>query len=384
MQQFNFPTTLLYGEGSLEEGLERIKELKYKKILLVTDKTLTKIGLAKRVEDHIKELEMHVHTFDDVSPNPVEDDCIQGAKVFKENNCDAIIALGGGSPMDAAKGIMVLSTHEGPLSKYDDAMGGDRFITKKLPDLFAIPTTAGTGSEVGRSGVIIVNDTKNKTIIFHPTMLPKIAILEPTLTTKLPAAITAATGLDAFTHALEAYLAPTFHPMADGIALEAIKLVLENLMTAFKDPENIKARERMLLAASMGATAFQKGLGMIHSIAHPLSSECGLHHGLANALVLPKCIELIENSSLSQAQKERLETIQNIFHKYELKHSTLAKSCESYIESFNIQFGLKNHGVKESQIDLLAQKAFLDVCHRTNMINVTEENFKDVISKAMS
>ena len=123
---------------------------------------------------------------------------------------------------------------------------------------------------------------------------------------------------------------------------------------------------------------------MIHSIAHPLSSECGLHHGLANALVLPKCIELIENSSLSQAQKERLETIQNIFHKYELKHSTLAKSCESYIESFNIQFGLKNHGVKESQIDLLAQKAFLDVCHRTNMINVTEENFKDVISKAMS
>ena len=165
--------------------------------------------------------------------------------------------------MDAAKGIMVLATHDGPLIKYDDAKGGDQYITNKLPPLVAIPTTAGTGSEVGRSGVIIIKETNAKTIIFHPTMLPLMAVLEPELTIGLPPSITAATGLDAFTHALEAYLAPGFHPMADGIALEAIKLVLENLEIVFSDGNNIEARAKMLLAASMGATAFQKGLGII-------------------------------------------------------------------------------------------------------------------------
>ena len=176
MKQFNFPTVLLYGEGALKESASRIKKLGFKKPLLVTDKTLVELGIVNQVEEVLKSVGIHVTVFDGTHPNPVEDDCIAGANVYKDNYCDSLIAVGGGSPMDAAKGIMVLATHEGPLSKYDDAKGGDAYIVNKLPPLVAIPTTAGTGSEVGRSGVIIVNDTQDKTIIFHPTMMPVLAV----------------------------------------------------------------------------------------------------------------------------------------------------------------------------------------------------------------
>lgn len=235
MQQFNFPTVLLYGEGALIESSKRMKGLGFNKPLLVTDPTLVKIGLIDSVLAQLKKENIDAVVFDGTHPNPIEDDCINGAKVYQENKCDSVIAVGGGSPMDAAKGIMVLATHEGPLSKYDDAKGGDQFITNKLPPLIAMATTAGTGSEVGRAGVIILKDTGDKTIIFHPTMMPVLSVLEPTLTTGLPSHITAATGIDAFTHSLEAYFAPSFHPMADGIAIEGMKLVLENLETACKE-----------------------------------------------------------------------------------------------------------------------------------------------------
>ena len=383
MKQFNFPTVLLYGQGSLVESCTRLKNLGFNRPLLVTDKTLVKIGLTKIVTDELKKNHINCILFDDTHPNPLEEDCIKGAKVYKENKCDSVIALGGGSPMDAAKGIMVLATHDGPLIKYDDAKGGDQYITNKLPPLVAIPTTAGTGSEVGRSGVIIIKETNAKTIIFHPTMLPLMAVLEPELTIGLPPSITAATGLDAFTHALEAYLAPGFHPMADGIALEAIKLVLENLEIVFSDGNNIEARAKMLLAASMGATAFQKGLGMIHSIAHPLSSECGLHHGLANALVLPECVRFIENNDLNQEQRKRISTLNSLFDEFGIKNKTLTDSCLEYFSKFDLNFGLKNHNVTDQDIETLAIKALADGCHQSNIIPVTLENFKTVIKAAM-
>lgn len=383
MKQFNFPTVLLYGQGSLIEACKRLKKLGIKKPLLVTDKNLVSLGLVKKLSDELTKNDIPYVLFDETHPNPLEKDCILGAKIYKDNQCDSLIALGGGSPMDAAKGIMVLATHDGPLAKYDDAKGGDSLIINKLPPLVAIATTAGTGSEVGRSGVIIIEKTNAKTIIFHPTMLPILAVLEPELTIGLPPHITAATGLDAFTHALEAYLAPGFHPMADGIAIEAIKLVLENLETAYSIGNTISAREKMLLAASMGATAFQKGLGMIHSIAHPLSSECGLHHGLANALVLPMCIDFIECSQLDNEQRKRINTIINIFSDYGYQEKTLAKNCEKYFLKFDLNFGLKNHGVNPDQIEILAEKAFADGCHQTNMIPVSLDNFKQVIQKAL-
>ncbi len=383
MQQFNYPTVLLYGEGSLTEACKRMKELDFHKPLLVTDQNLVKLGLIEQVQKELDKENITAIVFEETNPNPIEEDCIKGAEVYKKHNCDSIIAIGGGSPMDAAKGIMVLATHPGPLSKYDDAKGGDKFITNKLPPLIAIPTTAGTGSEVGRSGVIILKETGNKTIIFHPTMMPILSVLEPQLTLGLPPHITAATGIDAFTHNLEAYFAPGFHPMADGIAIEGMKLVLENLEITYKDGKNLEARAKMLMASSMGATAFQKGLGMIHSIAHPLSSECGLHHGLANALVLPYCVRFLEKSQLTPKQQERIANVLELFKAKGIAKDNLADTCKAYFESLGVKFGLENHGVRTDQIEILAEKSILDGCHQTNMIPVKIEDFKSIISEAM-
>jgi 4-hydroxybutyrate dehydrogenase len=383
MQQFNFPTVMLYGEGALKESASRMKDLGFKKPLLVTDKTLVELKIVDQVLEELQIVGIEAVVYDGTHPNPVEDDCIEGANLYKDNKCDSLIAVGGGSPMDAAKGIMVLATHDGPLAKYDDAKGGDKYITNTLPPLVAIPTTAGTGSEVGRSGVIIIKATNDKTIIFHPTMMPVLAVLEPTLTTGLPKHITAATGIDAFTHALEAYFAPGFHPMADGIALEGMKLVLDNLATACKDGKNIEARSKMLLAASMGATAFQKGLGMIHSIAHPLSSECGLHHGLANALALPASVAFLESSDLNDEQRSRIHTVLTLFKNRGMDKKTLAETCSSWFMELGVTMGLSNHGVKPEQVDKLSSKAFDDVCHGTNMIPVTTDDFKAVIQNSL-
>ncbi len=379
MKQYNYPTTILYGEGALLESAKRIKALNLKHPLLVTDKTLVKVGIAEQVIKVFANEGITCAVYDGVHPNPIEDDVDAGAKIYRAEKCDSVIALGGGSPMDAAKVIMLAVTHEGPLSKYDDAIGGDKYITNPLPPLFAIPTTAGTGSEVGRAGVIVMRATNDKTIFFHPTMLPKIAILEPALTVGLPAAVTAATGIDAFTHCLEAYFSPGFHPMADGIAFEGMRLVLKNLPVAVKDGKNLEARGEMLVAASMGAAAFQKGLGMIHSLAHPLSSECGLHHGLANALMLPKSVEFLENSKLNQDQKERLARVQSLFAEKGLAKANLSTSCFEFFKSLGVQFGLRNHGVREDQINKLADKAIKDGCHQTNMIPVTRDQLKAVL-----
>ena len=382
MKQFNYPTTIFYGDGSLPAMAKAITKMNIKRLLLVSDPTLLKLGLVKQIAEICKSEGLETFPFCDVHPNPIEDDVLAGIKVYKKENCQAVIALGGGSPMDAAKAIMILVDHPEPLAQYDDTKNGDRLITKPLPPLFAIATTAGTGSEVGRSSVIILKATNDKTILFHPTMMPKIAVLEPQLTVNLPKSITVATGLDAFTHNLEAYLAPGFHPMADGIALQGMELILDNLPTVYKNGNDLDARGKMLMAATMGAAAFQKGLGMIHSMAHPLSSECGLHHGLANALALPACIEFIEKSDLSRDQRARVERVQSLFKARGIAKENLSQSCRVLFTSLGLDFGLSHHGVKKDQITTLSQKAFLDPCHGNNIIPVTEKDFKAVFEKA--
>ena len=382
MQKFNYPTTIYYGPGSLKELTKTVAQLGFKKILLVSDATLEKLGLVKHAADLFESAGVKVATFCKVHPNPIEDDVIEGVKVYKQQNCEAFVAMGGGSPMDAAKAMMILVDHPEPLAQYDDTKGGDALIKKDLPPLFAIATTAGTGSEVGRSSVIIIKATNDKTILFHPTMMPKIAVLDPELTKDLPTPITVATGLDAFTHNLEAYLAPGFHPMADGIALQGIELILENLPKVAKNGHDLEARGRMLMAASMGATAFQKGLGMIHSMAHPLSSECGLHHGLANALCLPACIEFLEKSNLKPEQRKRLDEVQNLFAKRGLAKASLSESCRDFFAGLGVKFGLSQHGVKKEHLKKLSHKAILDPCHSNNMIPVTEKDFELTFDKA--
>ena len=381
MQQFNYPTTIYFGDGAVKACAQSIKEDGIKKILLVTDATLIDIGVAKQVESTLTSAGLEVFLYADVHPNPTEADVEQGAKHYIQHQCDALIGLGGGSPIDTAKVIAIAATHKGPLAQYDDAKGGDKLINGSLlPPIYAIPTTAGTGSEVGRSGVIITRESNSKTVIFHPQLMPRIAVLEPKLTEGLPPAITAATGIDAFVHCLEAYLAPGFHPMADGIAYEGMALILEHLPRAVANGHDLEARGAMQMAASMGATAFQKGLGMIHSLAHPLSSECGLHHGLANALLLPFGIAFIEQSELNADQRRRINKIRQLFSAS--TENTLADLCRTFITQLNLELGLKQQGVNQRQLMLLSQKAYLDPCHHTNMFPVTEADLLQVYTQA--
>lgn len=382
MQQFNYPTIIYFGNDSIIALGEKLKDENLKKILLVTDKTLNDLGIVKEVLALLSVSEKEFIIFDETHPNPLEEDVGKGAKVYKENQCDGIIALGGGSPMDAAKVIKILVAHDGPLAQYDDAIGGDKLIVNAMPPLFAIPTTAGTGSEVGRCGVIIMKESGKKTIFFAPELLPNIAVLDPIVTVKLPAHITAATGIDALTHCLEAYLAPGFNPMADGIALEGIALVLSELPKACQDGSNLEAREKMLMAATMGATAFQKGLGMVHSLAHPLSSQFNLHHGLANALLLPYALSFLEKK-LSPEELSRLENIQTLFKNNGIEGENLSDCCTIFFESLNINFGLKQHGIDESAVKKLTDEAFADPCHSTNIIPVTAEDLAKVYKTAL-
>ncbi len=382
MQQYNFPTIIYSGCNSLERLAKTLKKKAHAKILVVTDNVLKDIGLLAKLTDLLDDMDISYSVFSDTHPNPTEEDVEAGTRIFKENKCDSIVAFGGGSPIDAAKTIKIMATNTGPLAQYDDAKNGGKLITEPMPPLYAVPTTAGTGSEVGRASVIIMRDTEKKTIFFHPKLMPDVAVLEPLLLTGLPRDITAATGLDAFTHSIEAYFSPGLHPMADGIALEGMKQVVGWLETACKEGENLEARERMLIAASMGATAFQKGLGMVHSMAHPLSSRHKTHHGLANALLLPSCLRFLENSELNDDQKKRMATVNSIFKEQHADRETLSENCESYIKNLGIKFGLRHYNVKEGDLTILSQDAYEDSCHQTNMIPVSQDDLLKVFKAA--
>ncbi len=372
MQQFNYPTTIYYGEGALAALAARLAETQIRRPLLVTDANVVKVGLAAEVQKALGNIGASFNVFDSTHPNPIEEDVEQGVAAYQNQGCDALVALGGGSPMDVAKVIRFMVCHPGPLAQYDDAQGGDKLIRNPLPPLFAIPTTAGTGSEVGRSGVIILRATGKKTIFFHPRLMPDIAVLEPALTAGLPPPITAATGIDAFTHCFEAFLVPAFHPLADGIALEGLRLILKFLPAAYANGQNLEARGAMQMAAAMGATAFQKGLGMVHSLAHPLSARYDTHHGLANALLLPSALAFHESLALPVEAKSKFDRVRNLFREAGSVKPTLSESCRSFIRTLGIGFGLRNHGVPESDLEMLSQDAIEDTCHATNMVPVTQ------------
>ena len=382
MQQYNFPTTILCGCNSLDQFVTDLKEKSHQKALVVTDKTIETIGLLSKLTNLLEAHHIPYVVFSDTHPNPTQDDVENGTRIYLENNCDYIIALGGGSPIDTAKTIKIMATHPEPLAQYDDAKGGDSLITNPMPPLYAIPTTAGTGSEVGRSSVIIMRDTGKKTIFFHPSLMPDTAVLEPLLTTGLPTSITASTGMDAFIHCLEAYFSLGLHPMADGIAYEGLKQVIDWLPVACAEPENLNARERMLIAAAMGATAFQKGLGMIHSMAHPLSSRHDLHHGLASAIILPFGIAFLENSQLNDDQKRRISDIRSLFKEKGEEGEILSENCASFIKKLGITVGLRNYDIQKDDLKPLSEDSFKDPCHATNMIPVTKDDFLNVLEAA--
>ena len=385
--QFNFPTVLLFGENSVNELPSEIKKKNLNRLLLVTDPGLVKIGLADDVREKLTSAGLDIKIFDGVHPNPLEEDVTLGVKAYQSGDYDGIIALGGGSAMDVAKTIRFMAVHQPPLSQYDDAVGGDAKIVNSLPPMYAIPTTAGTGSEVGRSSVITIKQTGKKTIFFHPGLLPDIAVLDPTLTIGLPSYITAATGMDAFTHCMEAYLVDSFHPMADAIAIEGMKMIIENLPKVIDNPNDLDARGQMLLSATMGATAFQKGLGMIHSMAHPLSAKYNIHHGLANALLIKFVLEFTINKTMTtenQGLLSKLKKIGDIISSTTLDNiSYIPDILSTFINNIGIELGLNEKGIQPDHIPKLAQLAYDDSCHATHPFPVTMEDFTAVYTRAL-
>lgn len=382
MYQFSFPTRMILGEGALDEMATAIEKQGHGRPLIVTDKNLLALGLVARLTAVLDCHELQYNIFSEVHANPREEDCDKGMQCFADNRCDSLIALGGGSAMDVAKTLKVLASHPAPISQYEEAKGGDRLIVNPMPPLYAIPTTAGTGSEVGRAAVVILRETNRKSVIFHSDLMPNMAVLQPSLTEQLPVSLTAATGIDALTHALEAYFAPDFHPICDGIALQAMQLVVKYLPLACVDGSDLDAREKMLLAASMGAIAFQKGLGMVHSLAHPLSAEYGTHHGLANALLLPDSVALIEQRATTAEQTRRIAEAHQIFKELDGETASLADSLRLFNEKVGIQMGLDNQGIPVRDLPRLAQLAFADGIHQTNMVPVTEGDLLGVYQTA--
>jgi alcohol dehydrogenase class IV len=361
-----FPTTVVFGVGAVGTVADHVKRLGGRRALVVCDAGVVKVGIADRVRALLEQGGVAAALFAGVDPNPVEKNVVDGVAAYRAHDAGVIVSVGGGSPLDVGKLIALKITHGRPLAEYDDATGGDRFIGPDVPPIVTIPTTAGTGSEVGRSGVVTLAATGRKTVIFSPYLLAKVALLDPELTRSMPARVTAATGFDALTHCLEAFCSLGDHPMADAVAIGGLELCGEWLVRAVEHGDDLAARGGMMKAAMMGAVAFQKGLGACHSLAHPLSSEKGLHHGLANALCLPAVVDFNETSA-----RGKLERIRNLLDQG-------ARSCGEALRTLRrragLPEGLRPEGVAEGDISRLADKAIEDACHRSNPRPVTRDD----------
>jgi len=368
LSTFAFPTTIVFGPGAVHRLPDELAKRNVRRPLLVTDAGLTRTPVFERVRQLVPEAAV----FSKVDPNPTDQNVLDGHAAYREGNCDGVIALGGGSPLDAAKAIRLLSTHPGPLAGYDDLIGGSSRISANLPPYIAIATTSGTGSEVGRSAVITLQATNRKTVIFSPFLIPSIALADPELTLDMPPHITAGTGMDAFTHNVEAYLAKGYHPMCDAIALAGAKLVWDNLPRVVVNPHDLEARSNMLMAAMMGAVAFQKGLGAVHSLAHPLSTECGMHHGTTNAILLPAVLDYNR-----AAVPERIAQLSALFG---------GGDVVQLVRELNRQAGIKprlrDWGVAEAMLPALADKAVQDGCHQLNPRPCTREDLLHLYQQA--
>ncbi len=375
--QYNFPTTIRFGAGTSNELPDYLKKNLLNRPLVVTDPTVAQLPFFKKIIDDLKAKAISVEVFSDIHKNPVKSDVYKGTDAYDATKRDSIIGIGGGAALDVARAIVLRVNHREDLFKYDDLIGGDVFVTNDVPHFITIPTTAGTGSEVGRSAIIADDETHQKKILFSPKLLAKIIFADPLLTMDLPAFITAATGMDALTHNMEAYIAKMPHPLCEGIALEGISLIHQSLETAVNKPD-LESRSKMLIASLMGAIAFQKGLGVVHSLAHPLSSLLDTHHGLANAVNIPYGMEF------NMAGFE--EKFRRIARTLELKTETgdaVVKYLFELNTRINIPHKLSAIGVKPEHIETLADLAIADFAHPNNPKPVSREDFKQLYLKAL-
>ena len=374
---FNFPTPVRFGAGVIKELGSYLKDNNLSSPLLVTDHNVAELKFFKEIQKDLEQQGLNSEIYKEMHKNPIKSDVLHGGDMYHETKRDCIIGIGGGVALDVARAIVLRVNHKRDLFDYDDLIGGDQYVTEDVPHFITVPTTSGTGSEVGRSAIISEDNTKKKRILFSPKLLARIVFADPLLTMELPSFITAATGMDALTHNMEAYLAKGFHPMCDGIALEGISLISDSLVAATTKPD-VKSRTKMLLASLMGAVAFQKGLGIVHSLAHPMSSLLDTHHGLANAVNLPYGMEF------------NYKGFENRFDKMGVAlglGSNSAAKVIPYLFELNNELGLptrlRDIGVEESHVETLSKLATEDFCYSSNPKPVVKADFEAIYRKAL-
>jgi len=373
---FYYPTKIIFGPGAIERLPLEIEAFRMLRPLVVTDGGLAKSPVFDRVLGIIRKRSGDAVVFDQVLPNPTERNVLEGVARYQEAKCDGVIGVGGGSPLDAAKAITLKATHTLPLADYDDLKDGSDRISSNVPPFLAVPTTSGTGSDVSRSSVITLTATNRKTVIFSPFLMPKVSVSDPELTLGMPVHITAGTGMDAFTHNLEAYLAKGYHPLSDAIALGGVKLVWQYLPRAVADGNDLEARTQVMAAAIMGATAFQKGLGAVHSLAHPLSTIAGMHHGTSNAVLLPPVMRF--NATVVADRLKDLATAMSA-------EPTVDAAIQRVLELNRLcRIGtLRDYRVTEDMIVPMAAKAMEDGCRLCNPRDVSEQDMIQLYKEAM-
>ena len=377
VRQYNFPTIIRFGAGAIKELPDHLVAAGLKKPLLVTDPIVAQLDFFKEIIAALRAKGLSVEVFSDIHKNPVKSDVLKGGDVFTGTDRDSIVGIGGGAAMDVARAIVLRIHHRRDLFDYDDLIGGDVYVTEEVPYFITVPTTSGTGSEVGRSAIISEDDTHRKRILFSPKLLARIVFADPLLTMELPPFVTAATGMDALTHNLEAYLAKMYHPMCEGIALEGIEMINRSLVQAVHRPD-VESRSIMMIGSLMGAVAFQKGLGVVHSLAHPMSSLLDTHHGLANAVNLPYGMRF--NIGGSEEKFRRIARMMEL----------PVEDGEAVVErlfALNGELGLptrlRDAGVRQEHIETLADLAFADFCHPNNPKPVSRDDFKKLYEEAL-
>jgi alcohol dehydrogenase class IV len=390
--QYNFPTRIQFGPAALSLVGPALVEAGKQRPLIVTDRVLAPLPPVKQTEKALAEAGLAAAVFEGVWGNPIKSQVSAGVEAFRAHRADAIVGLGGGAALDVAKAILLMIHHPGDLFDYEDEKPGALPIDREIPYWVSIPTTAGTGSEVGRSTVISDDTTHVKKIIFSPRLLAQRVFLDPLLTVGLPASVTAATGMDALTHLVESYLARGFQPLCDGIALEGVRLISQSLEAAvgfarrieqgeralLTDAKHVEARGLMLNAAMMGGVAFQKGLGVTHSLAHSLSTVCDLHHGLANGIAIPYAMAFNVKASA-----DRLAHLAEAAGASRKDATGFIAWLETLRAAIGIPNTLREVGVKEEHLEKLVGIAVGDACHPSNPCSVSASDFRNLFLKAI-
>ena len=373
--RFSFPTTILFGAGARKLVAEHLREAGCRRPLIVTDRALAALPVLAEFRSHLPGLQVAV--FDGIHGNPSCAMVMAGAAAFKVHGADSVVGFGGGAALDVAKVVGLMATHDGDVLEYVWDHPQVRPIVHPLPHFVALPTTSGTGSEVGRSAVVSENDTHVKRTVFSPKILAQAVFADPELTLALPAAVTAATGMDALTHNIESYLSPAWHPMCDGIALEGLRLGARALATAVAEPGNLQARADMMMSSMMGAVAFQKDLGGVHACAHALGAVNDLHHGLANALMIDTV--LAWNREAVPAKFDELAHAAGVAG----GGAAFVPWLKALKARIGIADGLARHGVRPEQLPRLAELAAVDFTNGTNPRPATAADYERLLRQAL-